>query len=53
MAALIRARADATPTKDMVVDPATRVGYRELDASSRRIAATLVDGGVTAGTGWG
>jgi acyl-CoA synthetase (AMP-forming)/AMP-acid ligase II len=50
MAALIRARADATPTKDMVVDPATRVGYRELDASSRRIAATLVDGGVTAGT---
>ncbi|MFD6895172.1 class I adenylate-forming enzyme family protein [Rhodococcus sp. NPDC060086] len=50
MAALVRARAGSMPTKDMVVDPATRVGYRELDTSGRRIAAALVDGGVTAGT---
>lgn len=50
MGSLVGARARELPSKDAIVDPATRVSYGDLDASTRRIAATLVDGGVSAGT---
>lgn len=50
MSALVRAHAQSLPTKDAVVDPHSRLSYRELDTSARRIAAALVEGGVTAGT---
>lgn len=50
VASLLRTRASETPTKDMVVDPVNRVGYRELDTSTLRIAAALIEGGVSAGT---
>ncbi|BBZ31629.1 class I adenylate-forming enzyme family protein [Mycolicibacterium confluentis] len=48
--ALLRHRADDTPDKDCVVDPDTRLTYRELDTSTRDLAARLIEAGVTKGT---
>ncbi|MEE2058543.1 class I adenylate-forming enzyme family protein [Rhodococcus artemisiae] len=50
MGSLVSERAREQPSKDAVVDTANRMSYWELDESARRIAATLVSGGVTAGT---
>ena len=47
---LLRHRADDTPDKDCVVDPDTRLTYRELDTSTRELAARLIEAGVTKGT---
>lgn len=48
--ALVRARAAAFRDKPAVIDPADRIGYADLDASSRDLAAVLVAAGVGKGT---
>ena len=47
---LVRSRAAQHGAKPMVIDPASRVGYHELDATTRELAAALVDAGVGKGT---
>jgi acyl-CoA synthetase (AMP-forming)/AMP-acid ligase II len=47
---LVRSRAAQHGTKPMVIDPACRIGYRELDTSTRDLAAALVEAGVGKGT---
>lgn len=48
--ALVRLRAAHDGAKPAVVDPATRITYRELDATTRELAAVIVDAGVRKGT---
>jgi acyl-CoA synthetase (AMP-forming)/AMP-acid ligase II len=47
---LIRHRAAEHPDKPMVIDQTDRVTYAELDASTREIAASFLEAGVTKGT---
>lgn len=47
---LIRARASSEGAKPAVIDPASRLSYRDLDASSRELAAVFVQAGVGKGT---
>ncbi len=48
--ALLRFRAAHDGAKAAVVDPATRITYHELDATTRELAAVFVDAGVHKGT---
>ncbi|MFW0783367.1 class I adenylate-forming enzyme family protein [Gordonia sp. CPCC 206044] len=48
--ALIRRGAQEHPDKPMVIDPTGQVSYRELDVTSRTMAATFVDAGIGPGT---
>jgi len=50
MPAVIAAGVAADPGKPMVTDPASSLSYRELDKSSRRLAAALVADGVGKGS---
>ena len=47
---LVRFRAAHDGAKPMVIDPASRVSYRELDTTTRDLAAAFVDAGVGKGT---
>src|SRR5438270_11188757 len=47
---VVRSRAAQHGAKPLVIDPASRVGYHELDATTRELAAALVDAGVGKGT---
>ena len=47
---LLRERGAAYADKPAVIDPADSMTYRELDASSRRLAAALIDAGIGVGT---
>ena len=47
---LVRFRADSDGRKPAVIDPATRISYRELDATTREMAAAFVEAGVGKGT---
>ena len=47
---LVRRHAETHPTKPAVVDPDTTMAYRDLDDSSRALAAVLVEAGVVKGT---
>jgi acyl-CoA synthetase (AMP-forming)/AMP-acid ligase II len=47
---LVRLRAAQHGTKPMVIDPACRLSYRELDSSTRDLAAALIEAGVNKGT---
>ncbi len=47
---LVRSRAAQHGSKPMVIDPAARISYRELDASTRGLAAVFVEAGVGKGT---
>src|ERR1700739_1853113 len=46
---LVRSRAARRGTKPMVVDPARRIGYSELDTTTRDLAAAFVEAGVGKG----
>ena len=46
---LVRSRAAQHGTKPMVIDPAARISYRELDATTRDLAAIFVEAGVGKG----
>ena len=48
--ALVRFRAGQAGTKMAVIDPATRITYRELDTTTRELAAVFVEAGVRKGT---
>jgi acyl-CoA synthetase (AMP-forming)/AMP-acid ligase II len=48
--ALVRTRAALNGSHDAVVDPATRITYRQLEASTRELAAVFVEAGVGKGT---
>lgn len=47
---LVRLQAASHGTKPMVIDPTSRVGYRELDVTTGKLAATFIDMGVGKGT---
>jgi acyl-CoA synthetase (AMP-forming)/AMP-acid ligase II len=47
---LVRSRAAQHGAKPMVIDPASRIGYRELDTGTRDLAAAFVEAGVNKGT---
>lgn len=47
---LVRLRADHDGDKLMVIDPTSRLSYRELDATTRDLAAKFVEAGVGKGT---
>ncbi len=47
---LVRVRAGQHASRPMVIDPANRVSYGELDATTREMAAAFVDAGVSKGT---
>ena len=47
---LVRFRAAHDGAKPMVIDPQTRVSYRELDTTTRDLAAVFVEAGVGKGT---
>ncbi|SPM31423.1 class I adenylate-forming enzyme family protein [Mycobacterium terramassiliense] len=47
---LVRSRAARHGAKPMVIDPAARIGYRELDTTTRDLATVFVDAGVGKGT---
>ena len=47
---LVRSRAALDGDKPMVIDPVARVSYRELDSSTRELAANFVEAGVGKGT---
>ncbi|UXA05522.1 acyl--CoA ligase [Mycobacterium sp. SMC-2] len=48
--ALVRSRAAIYGDKPMVIDPTSRISYRQLDAATRDLAAVFVDAGVGKGT---
>jgi acyl-CoA synthetase (AMP-forming)/AMP-acid ligase II len=50
MAQLLGHQAARHPTKPMLIAPHDRIGYADLDASSRVLAAAFVDAGVRKGT---
>jgi acyl-CoA synthetase (AMP-forming)/AMP-acid ligase II len=47
---LLRARAEQHGDKPMVIDPASRISYAELDESTRALAAAFIEAGVGKGT---
>ncbi len=47
---LVRLRASQHGGKPMVIDPASRISYRELESSTGVLAATFVEAGVGKGT---
>lgn len=47
---LVRLRAGGDGDKPMVIDPTSRLTYRELDSATRDLAATFVEAGVAKGT---
>ncbi len=47
---LVRSRAARDGAKPMVVDPASRISYRQLDTTTRELAAVFVEAGVGKGT---
>ncbi|OBF62495.1 AMP-binding protein [Mycobacterium sp. 852002-50816_SCH5313054-b] len=47
---LVRSRAAQHDAKPMVIDPAARISYRELDTTTRDLAAVFVEAGVGKGT---
>jgi acyl-CoA synthetase (AMP-forming)/AMP-acid ligase II len=47
---LVRLRAAEHGDKPMVIDPAARITYRELDMTTRDLAAKFIDAGVSKGT---
>ena len=47
---LVRLRAAQHGDKPMVIDPAARISYRELDATTKDLAAAFVEAGVGKGT---
>jgi acyl-CoA synthetase (AMP-forming)/AMP-acid ligase II len=47
---LVRLRAADHGDKPMVIDPAARITYRELDMTTRDMAATFIEAGVGKGT---
>ena len=47
---LVRSRATQHGTKPMVIDPAARISYRELDTATSDLAAAFVEAGVGKGT---
>ncbi|OBI92460.1 class I adenylate-forming enzyme family protein [Mycobacterium sp. 1245805.9] len=47
---LVRSRAARHGPKPAVIDPAVRLSYRELDSTTRDLAAVFVDAGVGKGT---
>ena len=47
---LVRLHAAHHGSKPMVIDPAGRINYRELDETTRVMAASFVEGGVGKGT---
>jgi len=46
----VRLRAAHDGPKPMVIDPASRVSYHELDTTTRELAAVFVEAGVAKGT---
>ncbi|OBF08286.1 AMP-binding protein [Mycobacterium sp. ACS4054] len=47
---LVRSRAELYGDKPMVIDPGSRTSYRQLDATTRHLAAVFVEAGVGKGT---
>ncbi|CQD18787.1 AMP-binding enzyme [Mycobacterium lentiflavum] len=47
---LVRLRADHDGDTPMVIDPTSRIGYRELESTTRDLAAAFVEAGVGKGT---
>src|SRR4051794_39677687 len=47
---LVRDRAEQRGDKPMVIDPASRISYAELDESTRALAAAFIEAGVGKGT---
>jgi acyl-CoA synthetase (AMP-forming)/AMP-acid ligase II len=47
---LVRHRAAHDGAKPMVIDPASRISYRELDLTTRDLAAAFIEAGVGKGT---
>ncbi len=47
---LVRLRAAQHGDKPMVIDPAARISYRELDATTKDLAAAFIEAGVGKGT---
>lgn len=47
---LIRDAAKKFPDKEAVIDPGERITYRQLDTSTKELAAILVDAGIGTGT---
>jgi len=47
---LVRVRADHDGDTPMVIDPTSRLSYRELDLTTRELAAVFVEAGVGKGT---
>ncbi|OBH52582.1 class I adenylate-forming enzyme family protein [Mycobacterium sp. E2479] len=47
---LVRLRADHDGDTPMVIDPAIRITYREIDSTTRDLAATFIEAGVGKGT---
>ena len=47
---LVRLRAAHDGDKPMVIDPAARISYRELDTTTRDLAAAFIEAGVGKGT---
>jgi acyl-CoA synthetase (AMP-forming)/AMP-acid ligase II len=47
---LVRFRAAHDGSKPMVIDPASRLSYRELDSTTRDLAAAFIEAGVGKGT---
>ncbi|SON62897.1 3-[(3aS,4S,7aS)-7a-methyl-1, 5-dioxo-octahydro-1H-inden-4-yl]propanoyl:CoA ligase [Mycobacterium simulans] len=47
---LVRSQAAEHGSKPMVIDPASRISYRELDTTTRDLAAAFIDAGVGKGT---
>jgi acyl-CoA synthetase (AMP-forming)/AMP-acid ligase II len=47
--ALVRYRAAHDGARPAVIDPATRISYRELDATTRELAAVFVEAGIGKG----
>ena len=47
---LVRTRAKEHGDKPMIIDPASRISYAELDESTRVLAAAFIDAGVVKGT---
>src|SRR6516165_1404469 len=47
---LVRRQAAQHGSKPMVIDPSSRISYRELDTTTRYLAAAFVDAGIGKGT---
>ena len=47
---LVRQRATQDGAKPMVIDPESRISYRELNTTTKELAAAFVEAGVNKGT---